>query len=184
MEADRAHFTCCPSTSLEHFRSLRNISFAPRAERLLRLQRTPTDCVFHGCVRIRAVGYPDGHRNVSSRREPFPAVSAYFRREAIGEINPLLNHAQFLWVLGCARRLGGDDRIQAQHESHRHGQGRRKSYWDVAGIRRHRRGRALVGCGAPFVMAPSAWTATRFEVRDLSHATAYVEPTRSTATLL
>ena len=50
-----------------------------------------------------------------------PVVCAYFWRQAIGQINPFPDDAQFLCISGSARDIGRDDWLYAQYEPYRDG---------------------------------------------------------------
>jgi len=69
-----AHLAACGRAGLEYLRSLRNVSFAAPAQRLLRLQRPAADCVLYGCSCFRTSSDGDRDCHVSHRGEPFPTV--------------------------------------------------------------------------------------------------------------
>ena len=51
-----AYFAARPLAGIEHVGALRNVSPAPRTERVLRLQRIATDSVFHGRLSLWPLG--------------------------------------------------------------------------------------------------------------------------------
>ena len=144
-----------------------------RSRTVLRLQRAAADCVFLGRLRIWPAGHSDWHRHVARRGESLSVVCEDLRRQAGGAFDSLPYDAQFSGVSRGARDFDRDDRLCAQHESHRVGHRRSKPSGHVSGLVRHRPGCPFLGRGALYLVASSARVAACAQVRGISDATAY-----------
>src|SRR5690242_6246891 len=166
---------------VEHLGPLRDVSFAPGTERVLRLQRITTDRVLRSSVCVRPACDCYRHCDVSGGGESLSVVRANIRGAAIGPFHPLSDHVQLPCIFGRSRHADRDDRIRTQYESHCDGHRRSESYRDVPRFCWNWRGRAVVGRSALHLLAPSTWSSACPQVGDVSNAGPYAESTPTAA---
>ena len=88
------------------------------AERVLWLQRTAADRLFHRRLCLRPFGDSYRYRDVARRGESLSLVRADLWRQAIGPVDPLPHDAQLPCIPRRARHVDRDDRIRAEYEPH------------------------------------------------------------------
>ena len=100
-------------------RPLRDLPLSARAGRFLRIQCASTACVLRRRLHHGTAFHPDRNRNVASRRQCLPLVSADLRRAPRRPVNPLFATLRIYRLHDRARRTRSLDRSAAKFQSHR-----------------------------------------------------------------